>query len=228
MLEFSYYTQDVRVTNPQSGSKVTLQLTSTGDLQLTSGQEKLTSQLIRTLINDDSPLKDLINQKVSKGKLNSIVTTILKGFKNTQLDTVNGQNPTLTGYMLHRKAAGTSGDFVQVGNSIIEWKLEDLNLTNNMKYSYALSKIYDNGSESSFIDMIEITPTKNLNKDVIIGNGGIFVAGLFYREFINPGRPWLHLHIAGAAFNPGKAHGYTPVGRTGIALRSLITLIEGA
>ena len=177
MLEFSYYTQDVRVTNPQSGSKVTLQLTSTGDLQLTSGQDKLTSQLIRTLINDDSPLKDLINQKVSKGKLNSIVTTILKGFKNTQLDTVNGQNPTLTGYMLHRKAAGTSGDFVQVGNSIIEWKLEDLNLTNNMKYSYALSKIYDNGSESSFIDMIEITPTKNLNKDVIIGNGGIFVAG---------------------------------------------------
>jgi len=59
-------------------------------------------------------------------------------------------------------------------------------------------------------------------------NGGMLVAGLFLREFINPELPWLHLDIAGPAFNTGKAHGYTPVGGTGIALRSLITLIEGA
>ncbi len=59
-------------------------------------------------------------------------------------------------------------------------------------------------------------------------NGGMLVAGLFLREFINPELPWLHLDIAGPAFNTGKAHGYTPVGGSGIALRSLITLIEGA
>ena len=59
-------------------------------------------------------------------------------------------------------------------------------------------------------------------------NGGMLVAGLFLREFINPELPWLHLDIAGPAFNTGKAHGYTPVGGTGISLRSIITLVEGA
>ena len=59
-------------------------------------------------------------------------------------------------------------------------------------------------------------------------NGGMLVAGLFLREFINPELPWLHLDIAGPAFNTAKAHGYTPVGGTGIALRSLVTMVEGA
>ena len=52
--------------------------------------------------------------------------------------------------------------------------------------------------------------------------GGMLVAGLFLKEFVS--KPWLHLDIAGPAFNEGKAHGYTPVGGTGIALRSLISL----
>ena len=54
--------------------------------------------------------------------------------------------------------------------------------------------------------------------------GGMLVAGLFLREFVSI--PWLHLDIAGPAFNEGKAHGYTPVGGTGVALRSLISLFE--
>ena len=51
------------------------------------------------------------------------------------------------------------------------------------------------------------------------------MAGLFLKEFVNI--PWLHLDIAGPAFNSSKAHGYTPVGGTGVALRSLISLFEG-
>jgi leucyl aminopeptidase len=58
-------------------------------------------------------------------------------------------------------------------------------------------------------------------------NGGMLVAGLFLKEFVNPELPWLHLDIAGPAFNTAKAHGYTPVGGTGIALRSLVALVEG-
>jgi len=58
-------------------------------------------------------------------------------------------------------------------------------------------------------------------------NGGMLVAGLFLKEFVNPELPWLHLDIAGPAFNAAKAHGYTPVGGTGIALRSLVALAEG-
>lgn len=56
--------------------------------------------------------------------------------------------------------------------------------------------------------------------------GGMLVAGLFLKEFIDPQTPWLHLDIAGPAYNEKTAHGYTPVGGTGIALRSLICLAE--
>ena len=57
-------------------------------------------------------------------------------------------------------------------------------------------------------------------------SGGMLVAGLFLQEFVQPDLPWLHLDIAGPAFNTAAAHGYTPVGGTGIALRSLVTLAE--
>jgi leucyl aminopeptidase len=38
--------------------------------------------------------------------------------------------------------------------------------------------------------------------------------------------PWAHLDIAGPAFNTGKPHGYTPTGGTGVAVRTLIGLVE--
>lgn len=58
--------------------------------------------------------------------------------------------------------------------------------------------------------------------------GGMLVAGLFLKEFVAPELPWLHLDIAGPAYNEAKPHGYTPVGGTGVALRSLVTLVEQA
>ena len=66
--------------------------------------------------------------------------------------------------------------------------------------------------------------------------GGMLVAGLFLAEFVpdRPGTdgddagkvPWAHLDIAGPAFNTGAAHGYTPVGGTGVAVRTLLGLVE--
>jgi leucyl aminopeptidase len=56
--------------------------------------------------------------------------------------------------------------------------------------------------------------------------GGMLVAGLFLKEFVAPELPWLHLDIAGPAYNEGKPHGYTPVGGTGVALRTLVALAE--
>ena len=69
--------------------------------------------------------------------------------------------------------------------------------------------------------------------------GGMLSAGLFLAEFV-PDRPsgddasngaggklpWAHLDIAGPAFNTGAAHGYTPVGGTGVAVRTLLGLAE--
>ena len=58
--------------------------------------------------------------------------------------------------------------------------------------------------------------------------GGMLVAGLFLKDFVAPELPWLHLDIAGPAFNEGKAHGYTTVGGTGVALRTLLAFAEDA
>jgi leucyl aminopeptidase len=54
--------------------------------------------------------------------------------------------------------------------------------------------------------------------------GGMLVAGLFLKEFVSDDLPWLHLDIAGPAYNDGAPHGYTPVGGTGVAFRSLVEM----
>ncbi len=57
-------------------------------------------------------------------------------------------------------------------------------------------------------------------------NGGMLVAGLFLKDFVATDLPWLHLDIAGPAFNESKPHGYTTVGGTGVALRTLLAFAE--
>ena len=56
--------------------------------------------------------------------------------------------------------------------------------------------------------------------------GGMLVAGLFLRDFVDPALPWAHLDIASPALNKHAPHGYTPVGGTGVAVRSLVAFAE--
>jgi leucyl aminopeptidase len=56
--------------------------------------------------------------------------------------------------------------------------------------------------------------------------GGMLVAGLFLQDFVPEGLTWVHLDIAGPAFNQGAPHGYTPKGGTGAAVRTLVELLE--
>jgi leucyl aminopeptidase len=69
--------------------------------------------------------------------------------------------------------------------------------------------------------------------------GGMLVAGIFLAEFVGsrPGAdgdtangdqkvPWAHVDIAGPSFNSQSAHGYTPVGGTGVMVRTLVRLLE--
>lgn len=55
--------------------------------------------------------------------------------------------------------------------------------------------------------------------------GGMLTAGIFLREFVGT-TPWAHLDIAGPAFNEKGPHGYTPVGGTGVGVRTLLALLE--
>ncbi|MGQ0623521.1 MAG: leucyl aminopeptidase [Sporichthyaceae bacterium] len=56
--------------------------------------------------------------------------------------------------------------------------------------------------------------------------GGALSAGLFLKEFVSGDVPWVHLDIAGPAFNEGEPYGYTPKGGTGAAVRTMVRLAE--
>jgi leucyl aminopeptidase len=55
--------------------------------------------------------------------------------------------------------------------------------------------------------------------------GGAITAALFLKQFVDPGTGWAHLDIAGPAFTD-KPHGYTPKGGTGVAVRTLVQIVE--
>jgi len=56
--------------------------------------------------------------------------------------------------------------------------------------------------------------------------GGMLSAGLFLQEFVPTGTPWVHLDIAGPAYNEGPAYGYTPRGGTGASVRTFVEVAE--
>ena len=56
--------------------------------------------------------------------------------------------------------------------------------------------------------------------------GGMLSAGLFLKEFVPNGTPWVHLDIAGPAYNDAAPHGYTGKGGTGHPVRSLVRFAE--
>jgi len=107
-------------------------------------------------------------------------------------------------------------------------------MTNNADFSTAFLEAASKSGEQFWPMPLPIELRDSLDSPVADianrgdRNGGMLVAGLFLQEFVAPELPWLHLDIAGPAFNTSTAHGYTPLGGTGIALRSLVTLVEGA
>ena len=56
--------------------------------------------------------------------------------------------------------------------------------------------------------------------------GGMLSAGVFLKEFVPTGQPWVHLDIAGPAFNDKGAYGYTPKGGTGAAVRTFVRVAQ--
>jgi len=60
-------------------------------------------------------------------------------------------------------------------------------------------------------------------------SGGMLVAGVFLAEFVgglDGPIPWAHLDIAAPAFHGGRPYGYTASGGTGVAVRTLLSLVE--
>ncbi len=72
------------------------------------------------------------------------------------------------------------------------------------------------GLDSPVADLRNVAPDRA---------GGMVRAGLFLAEFVPAELPWVHLDIAGPAWNDGAPRGYTPTGGTGYGLRSIVALL---
>jgi leucyl aminopeptidase len=55
--------------------------------------------------------------------------------------------------------------------------------------------------------------------------GSMLAAGIFLSEFVPDGLPWVHIDIAGPAYNNGSPWGYTGKGGTGVPVRTLAALL---
>ncbi|HET6299521.1 MAG TPA: leucyl aminopeptidase [Kribbella sp.] len=58
--------------------------------------------------------------------------------------------------------------------------------------------------------------------------GGALAAAAFLGDFVADGIDWVHLDVAGPAFNDGGASGYTSNGGTGYSVRTLVELAASA
>ncbi len=75
---------------------------------------------------------------------------------------------------------------------------------------------YDKQLDSEFADM------KNIGA---AGNAGSITAAQFLQRFVDEGRPWAHLDIAGTAWKPGNDNPLEPTWATGWGVRILDRLI---
>ncbi|MFO7674929.1 MAG: leucyl aminopeptidase [bacterium] len=68
----------------------------------------------------------------------------------------------------------------------------------------------------------KVADIKNIGKPM---NAGTIIAGLFLREFVDKGIPWVHMDIAGPAFTK-EGWDYAPAGGTGVPLRTLFACLK--
>jgi leucyl aminopeptidase len=57
------------------------------------------------------------------------------------------------------------------------------------------------------------------------GNAGSITAAQFLQRFVDEGRPWAHLDIAGTAWKPGNDNPLEPTWATGWGVRILDRLV---
>ncbi len=56
------------------------------------------------------------------------------------------------------------------------------------------------------------------------GLGGMLSAGVFLREFVPDSQAWVHIDVAGPAYNDAAPFGYTPKGGTGSMVRTFVEI----
>jgi len=156
------YQSDLKVTlADEITGRMTLELSPTGDIQLASGRDKLISQIVFAIINDNISLSNLLNNPViSDRTLKSLITVILRDFKNSQIARTNRSDPELTGYVVYRKQSGTTINYTQVSEVFGESTFVDTGLENGVSYDYGIRKVYNKVFNSPFVTSFTLSPSK--------------------------------------------------------------------
>jgi hypothetical protein len=167
------FQSEIKIDMPNKDrSKATIALSPTGDIQLTTGREKLVTQMVRAIVNENVFSGNVLNSNIgSQRALQALVTNVFRNFRSRQITYVNANDPDLTGYSVWRKAAGSDEDYVRVSTRAVTWKYTDTDLENGTQYTYGLSRIYKDRFESQFVETFLATPTAfEKNQEWITGN----------------------------------------------------------
>ena len=169
--------KDLRITNPNYSSstagKVTLALSSTGDIQLVSGKDKLSEQLLRAIVNDNTVSSGIAlnNTALSTRHINTLFTLILRKFRQSQIYDTQLSDPRVIGFAIYRfDQYVSSRSFVRASTDPITWAFDDLSLNNGFTYTYGITKMYQLGYESSILEQLNVMPSQfSNNQNPVIG-----------------------------------------------------------
>ena len=70
------------------------------------------------------------------------------------------------------------------------------------------------------------SPVADLRNVTNSREGGMSVAAAYLREFVTDDVEWVHIDVAGPAFNTNSPWGYTPKRATGVPVRTMLAAIE--
>jgi len=161
-------------------AKVTLSLSPTGDIVLVDGRSKLAEQLLRAIINDKTVSQGIsLNYAgLTPRYLNTMMTLILRNFKESQVYQTEQSDPRCLGYTVYRfDNYVTTSSFKKVSSNPITWRYADTGLTNGLTYTYAIKKDYGT-VESAMLERIQVVPTQfQDNQNPIIGDNIVALPG---------------------------------------------------
>lgn len=171
--------KDLRVTMPDNTNRKCTLVIENGDIQVVTGKNKLITQLIRSIVNDSTLLRDMINTTgATERQFSTLVTTILRNFKNVQIQDVNDIDTNFTGYNIYRRASGSSNNYEKVSRIPVTHYFTDTDLYNGFEYTYGLTKVFNGVFESAFVDFYTISPSYyESQQELLIGNNSFVEAG---------------------------------------------------
>jgi hypothetical protein len=173
------FQSDFKIKSPSDyGEKATLALDARGDLILVSGSEKLSEQLIRAVVTDDSIIRGAINSPVSIRNLKILFTIVIRNFRQNQFNNVNGADPSFSGFSFYRLASDSTSTYRKVSTDFITYQFSDVGLTNGVTYRYALAKVYNGVFESDFLERLSVVPQSISSKqEIVFGNEVVAMPG---------------------------------------------------